>query len=81
MALFEVGKEYWVSYGTTDEQEFACVKVLEVEGSWLRVESDKLDSHLNMAAPLFISARERDRDVERKFDPGRIGDDGWPEKS
>jgi hypothetical protein len=40
MALFEVGEEYWGNYGTAEDQEAACIKVLEVEGSWLRVESD-----------------------------------------
>lgn len=64
--MFEVGKEYWVSYGTTEEVSMASIKVLEVEGQWLRVESDKLDSHLNMAAPLYISAKERDREAEEK---------------
>ena len=63
--MFEVGKEYWVVYGSTEEQSHSCVKVLEVQGQWLRVESKELDSHLNMAAPMFISARERDRGAEK----------------
>lgn len=79
--MFEVGKEYWITYGTTEEQSFASIKVLEVEGSWLRVETDTLDSHLNTAASFFISARERDREIEAKFSPGPIGEDGWPKTS
>ncbi|WP_375381738.1 hypothetical protein [uncultured Sphingomonas sp.] len=62
--IFEVGKEYWLIYGTTEEQSHACVKVIAVEGQWLKVESKELDTHLNMAAPMFISARERNREAE-----------------
>ncbi|OYY70344.1 hypothetical protein [Sphingomonas sp. 28-63-12] len=57
--LFEVGKEYWITYGTAEEQSFASIKVVEVEGSWLKVESDKLDMLINVAAPFFISARDK----------------------
>ena len=63
--MFEVGKEYWLVYGSTEEQSHASIKVLEVKGQWLKVEAKGLDTHINIAAPLFISARERDHEAEK----------------
>lgn len=63
--IFEAGKEYWFTYGTTEIQSTDSVKVLEIEGSWLKVEAEKLDTHINVSAPFFISARERNREVEQ----------------
>lgn len=80
--MFEVGKEYWITYGTAEEQSGASIKVLAVEGTWLHVESDNLDSRINIAAPMFISAKERNREAEQsammKFPTRQIGEDGWP---
>jgi hypothetical protein len=72
VAIFEVGKEYWVTYGPTEDQSFASAKVLGIEGQWLHIESDKLDSHINLAAPWFISARERNRAAEEKFKVSQV---------
>lgn len=65
--MFEVGKEYWIAYGTTEEQSHDCIKIVEVNGTWLKVESDKLEPLINIAAPMYISARERNREVEEKM--------------
>ncbi len=68
MAIFEIGQEYWLSYGDAEQVDVTSVKVLEVDGTWIRVETDKLDPMLNMAAPLYLSAKPRDREAEFRAD-------------
>ena len=64
--MFEVGKEYWILYGTPENQSSALIKVLEIEGTWLKVESDELEPMINIASPIYISVRHRERAVEEK---------------
>lgn len=71
--IFEAGKEYWLTYGSTDEQSHDCIKVIEVDGSWLKVEAEKVEPLINVAAPMFISARERDREAERNNPFANLG--------
>lgn len=68
MTMFEVGQEYWLTWGSTEEQTHSSVKIISQEGSWLQVEPEKagIDPMINLAAPLFISARKRDRALEEQ---------------
>lgn len=65
--IFEVGEEYWMVYGTADEQMHDCIKVVEVDGTWLKVEAEKLEPLINIAAPFYVSARKRDRAAEQSI--------------
>jgi hypothetical protein len=64
--MFEVGKAYWISYGTPENQSSALIKVLEIEGTWLKVESDELEPMINIASPRYISVRNWDPAVAEK---------------
>lgn len=67
--LFIPGKEYWLSWGFGEEQMHTSVKVIAQSGTWLEIEPEKagLDPLINLAAPWFISARERDREAEERL--------------
>ncbi|EQB32249.1 hypothetical protein [Sphingobium ummariense] len=67
--IFEPGTEYWLTWGTTDEQILSSIKVIGQDGTWLHIESEKegLDPMINLAAPIFISARKRNRETEKGF--------------
>lgn len=70
MSLFEVGKEYYLDFGTVEHSHTRKILVIDAKENWIKVNENGSEELLNTLSPLMLSAKEMTPiDKDSKFAP------------